>query len=59
MKEEIPLHINDFFRRSDIGKKHIQYNNDGTEVGNDAFMVDISDGIHHVPVKFKIKVKVS
>ena len=53
------LKVGDFFTRNDILDGVIIYSNDGgnKEVGNDHFMIDISDGIHHVPVKFNVNVR--
>ena len=52
------LDVGDFFDWSDIVDGVINYRNDGgnKEIDNDHFMIDISDGIHHVPVKFNVAV---
>ena len=54
-----PLEVGGFFHRDDILAGDVMYENDGEDAGDDGFMVDISDGVHHVPVKFKVAVKVS
>ncbi|GFR88166.1 FRAS1-related extracellular matrix protein 2-like [Elysia marginata] len=56
MDEE--LEVGDFFTWNDIVDGVIDYSNDGgnKEIDNDHFMIDISDGIHHVPVKFNVDV---
>ncbi|XP_012944318.1 extracellular matrix protein 3 [Aplysia californica] len=56
MKDEV-MEVGDFFTRSDIQDGNIVYYNNGEEIGDDKFMIDISDGIHHVPVKFKVGIK--
>ncbi|GFN79391.1 fras1-related extracellular matrix protein 2-like [Plakobranchus ocellatus] len=58
MMDEV-LDVGDFFTRNDIVDGVIVYSNDGgdQEVDNDHFMIDISDGIHHVPVKFNVNVR--
>lgn len=46
----------DFFTRQDIADGNIIYVNNGEEVGDDSFKIDISDGIHHVPIKFNVDI---
>ena len=56
LDEEI-LEVNDLFHKLDISEGRLTYFNTGDEMEEDLFKIDVSDGIHHVPITFKIKVK--
>lgn len=51
------LDVEDTFTRSDIKAGNIAYFNSGEEIGDDKFMLEVSDGVHRVPVKFNVNIK--
>lgn len=52
-----PLRTGESFFRTDINDGLLAYVNTGEEMDHDKFSVDLSDGVHHVPFTFKIKVR--
>lgn len=51
------LDVEETFTRSDIKAGNIAYFNSGEEIGDDKFMLEVSDGVHRVPVKFNVNIK--
>lgn len=55
--DEAPLGIGDFFTRDDLVGGRLSYTNTGDEGGKDQFTIDVTDGVHHVPIKLNVDVK--
>nr|KAG5696526.1 hypothetical protein BaRGS_021062 [Batillaria attramentaria] len=55
--DEAPLSVGDFFSREDLMGGRISYTNEGDETGKDQFTIDVTDGVHHVPIKLNVDVK--
>lgn len=51
------LEMSDHFTRMDIGGGQVAYFNTGHEMEKDKFCIDVTDGVHYVPAKFKINVR--
>ena len=58
-KRQIPLTVGDSFRLTDIAQGIIVYQNLGKniEITEDQFSVEVSDGLHIVPIIFRITVR--
>ncbi|XP_064636452.1 FRAS1-related extracellular matrix protein 2-like [Lineus longissimus] len=50
------LGVGDTFTRKDIVDGQVVYKNTGVEMDGDKIVLDVTDGIHHIPVEFKIRV---
>ncbi|KAG1699840.1 FRAS1-related extracellular matrix protein 2 [Nymphon striatum] len=51
------LEIGDFFTRMDLENNLLAYVHNGAEEDSDQFKLDVSDGLHHVPVEIFVTVK--
>ncbi|XP_053399449.1 FRAS1-related extracellular matrix protein 2-like isoform X2 [Mercenaria mercenaria] len=58
-KEGRLLSVGDMFKRSDIVQRHLIYRNLGEsiEISVDSFILEVTDGVHVIPVIFKIKIR--
>jgi len=45
------------FTRADISGNHIIYQHDGSEDARDSFSLDVSDGMHTIPIVVHVTVK--
>ncbi|XP_071087584.1 FRAS1-related extracellular matrix protein 2-like [Haliotis cracherodii] len=55
--DEVDMVVGDLFGKDELSNGRILYLNTGDEIDNDRFKIDITDGVHHVPITFKVKVK--
>ncbi|XP_076467569.1 extracellular matrix protein 3-like [Babylonia areolata] len=54
--DDTPLGIGDIFTADDLNSGRLSYNNNGDEDGSDNFMIDVTDGVHHVPIKLNVDI---
>ena len=56
--DEKPLDLGDVFTKEDIMSGRLSYLNEGDDAdgGLDNFIIDVSDGIHHVPIKLNVDI---
>ncbi|CAL1526861.1 unnamed protein product, partial [Lymnaea stagnalis] len=52
-----PMDKGDTFARKHIRDGLVVYTNNGETVGDDKIMIDVTDGVHHIPVKLNVKVR--
>uniref|UniRef100_H2YPT7 Calx-beta domain-containing protein n=1 Tax=Ciona savignyi TaxID=51511 RepID=H2YPT7_CIOSA len=55
--ESSPLILGGAFTKTDISNFHIIYQHDGSESKSDQFSLEISDGMHNIPIVVKIEVE--
>ena len=55
--DEAPLGIGDIFSRDDLMDGRLSYINSGDDSNKDNFVIDVTDGVHHVPIKLNVDIK--
>jgi hypothetical protein len=55
---DLPLGIGDVFSRDDLMNGRLAYVNEGDAVEGklDNFIIDVTDGVHHVPIKLNVDI---
>ncbi|KAL8607296.1 hypothetical protein ACOMHN_047627 [Nucella lapillus] len=51
-----PLGVGDLFTWEDLANDRLSYRNAGDDDGSDNFMIDVTDGVHHVPIKLNVDI---
>ena len=55
--DEAPLGVGDIFSREDLMDGRLSYRNWGDDGTNDNFIIDVTDGVHHVPIKLNVDIR--
>lgn len=55
--DEDPMEAGVGFTIDDLAKGRISYTNHGDDSTKDTFVIDLTDGVHHVPIKMNVNVK--
>ncbi|XP_076446552.1 LOW QUALITY PROTEIN: extracellular matrix protein 3-like [Babylonia areolata] len=55
--DEVPMEVGDVFTRKDLYDGRMSYGNVGENGGKDNIGLDVTDGVHHVPIKINVDIK--